>query len=105
MPRVLQGDPLYQNSLASPMDIAGRHMAGDDQTSSPRGRLRPPEERQDASIIHWCSAVFVGNTSTNWGLYPLHEPGLAIPFLAAAGRQGESILDPSLAVSRVHNEP
>jgi hypothetical protein len=102
MVRIAEGDLLYHNPLASPIDIAGWRMEGDGQTSFPRGRmrqesLRPPEDGQDANIVHWCPDVFPDNISISWDFYPLHEPGLAILFFAATGRKGESIFDPSLA--------
>jgi len=49
MTRSTEGDILYQNPLASAMDIAGWRMAGDGTTSFPQGRmrqesLRPPQD-------------------------------------------------------------
>jgi hypothetical protein len=99
---ILEGDILYQNPLASSLDIAGWRMEGDGTTSFPHGRmrqesLRPPEDGQDANIVHWCPEVFPDNIEISWDFWPLHEPGLAILFFAATGQQGESIFDPSLA--------
>ena len=102
MTQILEGDVLYQNPLASPMDIAGWRMEGDGATSFPQGRLRqeslrPPEDGQDANIVHGCPEVFPDQIAISWDFWPLHDPGLAILFFSASGCKGESIFDPSLA--------
>jgi len=102
MAQIAEGDILYQDPLASAMDIAGRRMEGDGTTSSPKGRmrqesLRPPEDGQDANIVHCWPEVFPGQIAISWDFWPLHDPGLAILLFAAAGRKGEGIFDPSLA--------
>lgn len=95
-------DLVYVNALVSPKDVAGFRMEGDGAVTFPRGRMRlegtrDPEEGQKANIVHWCDRDLPDNVAITWDFYPIHEPGLCILFFAATGRQGEDVLDPSLA--------
>ncbi|HSN11156.1 MAG TPA: DUF1961 family protein [Propionibacteriaceae bacterium] len=92
---------LYANSLATADDVAGFILEGDARVSFPEGRLRlessrPAEEGQASNIVFWCPEVFGDGIEVSWDFHPLHEPGLAIMFFAAAGRAGEDLFDPSL---------
>lgn len=96
---------VYENPLASVGDIEGWRMEGDGGVSFPRDRmrmesLRPPEDGQDANIVHWCSEAFPDNIAMSWDFWPLREPGLAMFFFAAVGRNGEDIFDESLTSRR-----
>ncbi|GAA2659294.1 DUF1961 family protein [Paractinoplanes durhamensis] len=89
---------LYHNRLGSAADIADFRMEGDGAVSFPRGRLRleslrPPEDGQDANIVLWCPADFGPDITVTWDFWPIREPGLAILFFHARGRNGESIFD------------
>ena len=89
---------LYHNGLASAADIADFRMEGDGVVSFPQGRLRlesrrPPEDGQDANIVLWCPRDFGPDITVTWDFWPIREPGLAILFVHARGRNGESIFD------------
>ncbi|GIM96275.1 DUF1961 family protein [Paractinoplanes toevensis] len=89
---------LYHNRLAEAADLADFRMEGDGAVSFPCGRLRlesrrPPEDGQDANIVLWCPADFGPNIVATWDFWPIREPGLAILFFHARGRDGESIFD------------
>ncbi|MFW5802528.1 MAG: DUF1961 family protein [Verrucomicrobiota bacterium] len=93
---------IYDNPLATPADIEGWRMEGDGVSSFPLGRMRmegtrDPEEGQAANIVHWCPEPLPDYIRISFDFYPIQEPGLCILFLAAKGRNGEDVLDPSLA--------
>jgi hypothetical protein len=95
-------DVIYENPLATPDDIAGWRMEGDGAVSFPLGRMRmentrDPQEGQAANIVHWCPEQVPDNVAISWDFYPIREPGLAILFFAATGRNGEDVLSPDLA--------
>lgn len=96
------GKLVYENPLASPDDIRGFRMEGDGVASFPLGRMRmegtrDPSEGQVANIVHWCDEELPDNVAISWDFYPVYEPGLCILFFAARGRNGEDVLDESLA--------
>jgi hypothetical protein len=96
------GERIYFNSLSNPADVAGWRMEGDGVVTFPVGRMRlestrDAKEGQAANVVFWCPQVFPDRISISWDFYPLYEPGLAILFFAAKGRNGQSVLDPSLA--------
>ena len=99
---------LYENPLATPADVAAFRMEGPGAVSFPRGRLRlestmnpgldsDTASNQKANLVFWCPTVFPDNIRISWEFTPLYEPGLAILFFAAAGRDGKDLFDPSLA--------
>lgn len=88
----------YHNPLASADDLQGFVLEGDGALSFPQGRLRleslrPPEDGQDANIVLWCPVDFDADFVAEWDFWPIREPGLAILFFAARGRQGEDLFD------------
>lgn len=99
---------LYENPLTGSGDVAGFRMEGPGTVSFPAGRLRvesavdpgPDTDReanQRANLVYWCPEVFPDNIEISWEFTPLHEPGLAILFFAAVGRDGLDLFDPALA--------
>ncbi|GAA3604708.1 YesU family protein [Nonomuraea rosea] len=93
---------LYRNPLAGPEDLEGFRMEGDGAVSFPQGRmrlesLRPPSEGQAANLVLWCPQEFPADVRIEWDFWPVREPGLAIMFFHARGRNGEDVLDPGLA--------
>ena len=93
---------IYQNPLACAADLNGFVAEGDAAWSFPRGAwriegLRDPGEGQAANVVNWCPEDFPDHIRISWDFRPIQEPGLAILFFAAKGRDGESVLDPSLA--------
>jgi hypothetical protein len=96
------GDLIYHNPLASEADIEGWRMEGDGGVSFPEGRmrmenLRDPSEGQKSNFVHWCPETFPDNVEIEWDFYQIREPGLAMLFFAAVGRNGEDVFDPALA--------
>jgi len=94
-------DLIYENGLADCGDIEGFAMEGPGLATFPMGRMRlesslAPSLEQKANLTFWCPQVFADNILIQWQFYPLVEPGLAIMFFSASGRNGESVLDPSL---------
>jgi len=102
------GDTLYENPLASPADIADFRMEGPGTASFPRGRMRlestldpgpdtDKETNQRANLVFWCPTVFPDNIEISWQFTPIYEPGLAILFFSAVGKEGKDLFDPSLS--------
>jgi hypothetical protein len=96
------GDLLYRNPLASPEDLIGFQVEGEVASSFPRGRwrlegIRDPSEGQASNLVVWCPQAFPDHIHISWQFQPLVEPGLSILFFAARGRQGQSVLDPTLS--------
>ncbi|WP_207756156.1 DUF1961 family protein [Nonomuraea cypriaca] len=93
---------IYQNALACREDLAGFRMEGDGATSFPQGRLRlesrrPPSDGQEANLVLWCPGEFPADVRIEWDFWPVREPGLAILFFHARGRDGADLFDPRLA--------
>ncbi|TDD10884.1 DUF1961 family protein [Nonomuraea deserti] len=93
---------LYRNALACQEDLAGFRMEGDGVTSFPRGRMRlesrrPPSDGQAANVVLWCPADLPADVRIEWDFLPIREPGLAIMFFHARGRNGADLFDPDLA--------
>jgi len=102
------GSLLYENPLATSDDLAGFRMEGPGTVSFPRRRMRlestldPGSDtdqaaNQRANLVCWCPKVFPDNIQITWEFTPLYEPGLAILFFAAVGKDGTDLFDPSLA--------
>ncbi|GAA4075786.1 DUF1961 family protein [Nonomuraea soli] len=88
----------YANPLAAPDDVKGFVLEGDGAITFPRGRmrlesLRPPEDGQDANIVLWSPHDFPADVTIEWNFWPVNEPGLAILFFHARGRNGEDLFD------------
>ncbi|WP_327580871.1 YesU family protein [Nonomuraea sp. NBC_00507] len=93
---------IYHNPLATPDDLEGFRMEGDGAVSFPQGRLRlesrrPASDGQAANLVLWCPEEFPADISVEWDFWPVREPGLAIMFFHARGRNGEDLFDPGLA--------
>ena len=95
----------YHNPLATPDDVRGFVMEGPGMASFPDGRMRlrsthklaEGEHPQVSNIVFWCPEVFPDHVRISWEFRPREEPGLAILFFSAAGRNGEDLFDPRLA--------
>jgi hypothetical protein len=93
---------LYENPLSGPKDTETFVMEGQGAVSFPMGRMRldhlaDPGEGQKANIVFWCPEVFPDHIAIEWEFWPIREPGLCILFFAAAGKEGENVLDPRLS--------
>ena len=92
---------IYNNPLASKSDIEGFVLEGTANISFPEGKLRMENglsaaQGQKANYVLWCPKDFPSNVYIEWEFQPLKEPGLAILFFAAKGRNGEDLFDESL---------
>jgi hypothetical protein len=93
---------IYRNALACPGDLDGFRMEGDGAVSFPLGRMRlesrrPPADGQAANLVLWCPEEFPAEVRIEWEFWPVREPGLAIMFFHARGRDGRDLFDPALA--------
>ncbi|WP_459190685.1 DUF1961 family protein [Halosimplex sp. J119] len=91
-------DRLYENPLGGPADVADFVLEGEAAVTFPRGRLRLESERPDGpQFVYWCPKSFPDGIAVSWEFWPVAGPGPSTFFLAAEGRGGEDLLDPSLA--------
>lgn len=93
---------IYENPLKSEKDIQGFVLEGSAKLTFPEGCLRMENaldagEGQKANYVLWCPEDFPSDLRIEWKFRPLKEPGLAILFFAAEGRNGEDLFAPSLA--------
>lgn len=102
------GAVLYENPLATLADVAAFRMEGPGTVSFPRGRLRlestadpgpdtDTDANQRANLVFWCPERFPDSIEISWEFTPLCEPGLAILFFAAVGKDNKDLFDVSLA--------
>ena len=104
---------LYRSALSAPADLAEWVIEGPAVSSFPTGRLRlesavdpaapahsvdPPDaaEERAGHFVAWLPVEHEGDVRVSWSFRPLREPGLAMIFWAARGRDGGSIHDASL---------
>jgi len=95
------GETIYHNPLGKPEDLADWRMEGPGATSFPMGRMRlestaDPELDQEANLVYRCPDELPDAVRISWDFRPICEPGLAISFFAARGREGQDLFDPSL---------
>lgn len=95
-------DLLYENPLAKPEDVADFVAEGSPVISFPMGAMRlengmSADQGQAANYLFWCPEIFPPDFVATWQFKPIREPGLAMFWMSAAGRNGEDLFDPSLA--------
>jgi len=95
-------ETLYANPLASETDVADWVREGQPVTRFKEGRMylsngMDPSEGQAANYLFWAPPVVSGSFRATWEFQPLEEPGLAMFWFCAAGRNGEDLFDPTLA--------
>lgn len=105
MSEFLPGQVIYENPLRCEEDLKGFVAEGDLRVTFPEGcmrieSVRDPNEGQAANYLFWCPEVFPDHIKIEWKFKPLNEPGLAMMFFAAKGKDGQSIFDPNLAVRK-----
>ena len=93
---------IYSNPLSSESDVKDFILEGSADISFVEGKMRmanilSPEEGQKANYVLWCPEVFPADVEISWSFRPIKEPGLAMMFFSAMGRNGKPITDPSLA--------
>ncbi len=94
---------LYKNALATEADIKDFRVEGPVAISFPRQALRlengverDPDKGVHGNFLFWCNEHFPDNIAIRWQFKPLTDNGLAMVWLAARGRKGEDLFDPSL---------
>lgn len=92
---------LYSSALDHSETLAGWTVEGPAKATFPQKRLRlesasEPAEGQAANFVIWLPVEHQGDVSISWDFRPLREPGLAMIFWAARGREGQSLHDPAL---------
>lgn len=93
---------IYENPLSCEEDIKDFVLEGSAKLSFPEGKLRmenalSAQEGQKANYVLWCPKDFPSDVRIEWKFRPLKEPGLAILFFSAKGREGGGIFDEALA--------
>ena len=96
------GELLYENPLDSPECVRDWTAEGSLIATFPGGRMRlenalDPELGQAANFLFWCPVVFPAEIRISWEFRPIREPGLAMLWFAAAGRDARDLFDPALA--------
>ena len=102
MPRFKATKTLYQNPLSSEADVADWIREGQPIVEFPDGKLQlsngiDPSHGQAANYLFWAPPVVEGSFRATWKFRPLEEPGLAMFWFCATGRNGEDLFDPALA--------
>ena len=92
---------IYENPLACENDVKSFVLEGSAKITFPEGKMRMEnaicaEAGQKANYVFWCDKSFPDNIRITWDFKPIKEPGLAILFFAAKGRNGEDLFDPAL---------
>ena len=93
---------IYENPLGSDKDLEGFILEGSAKISFHENAMRmenvlKPEEGQKANFVLWCPISFPSDIRMDWEFRPIKEPGLAMMFFAAKGRNGCELFDESLA--------
>lgn len=92
------GETLYKNPLSSHEDIEDwvieSSSEGHPAITFPHGRMRL---ESDVHFLLWCPQDFPDNIAVSWEFEPRRDDGLAMIWIAAKGRDGEDLFDPSLA--------
>ena len=97
------GRLIYENGLAQESDLEGFVLEGKAKTTFPEGRLRLENAEsaaagQKANYVLWCGETFPADFLMEISFRPIREPGLAMIFFAASGKNGEDLFDSGLAV-------
>ena len=97
----LTAEKIYDNPLSCGADTAGFVLEGSAKISFPGDCMRmenalSAENGQKANYVYWCPEDFPSDILVEWEFRPVKEPGLAILFFAARGRNGEDLFDPAL---------
>lgn len=92
---------IYENPLNTEACIKDYRLEGKAKISFKNNRLRLENEldaklEQKANYVLWSDKIFSENIMITWEFYPIKEPGLAMMFFAAQGKNGEDIFDKSL---------
>ena len=92
---------IYENKLSCQEELSGFVLEGDARMTFPNGRLclengMDPSNGQRANYVLWCPEEFPSDVLIEWEFLPVREPGLAMLFFAAKGKEGRDLFDESL---------
>ena len=92
---------LYENTLSEESDVVNWKAEGSPVCSFPQGHLRlengmDSSEGQAANYVLWCPLLFPEDIIVRWSFRPIHEPGLAMFWFRANGRNDRDLFDPGL---------
>lgn len=95
------GDLIYHNELSNPEALKDFCLEGQAVIHCDGGRMRlenavDEQLGQRANYVLWCKKVFPSDILLELDFRPIREPGLAMLFFAAAGREGRNLFDPEL---------
>lgn len=95
------GNCIYMNRLSCREELTGFVLEGDARMTFPNGRLclengMDPSNGQRANYVLWCPEEFPSDVLIEWEFLPIREPGLAMLFFAAKGKEGRDLFDESL---------
>ena len=98
----VRGALIYENLLSSPEAMKDFVLEGKALVSFPDGvmRLENAESAalgQKANYVLWCRKTFPADMLLEVDFRPVREPGLAMLFFSADGRNGKDLFDPALA--------
>ncbi len=98
----LRNNLIWENELSSPEAGEEFMLEGKALVRFEGGRLllenaESAEMGQKANYVLWCKRVFPSDLMLEVEFRPLREPGLAMLFFSAAGRDGRDLFDPSLS--------
>jgi len=93
---------IYENPLSSPESLRDFILEGKAQTHFPHQCLllenaESAQLGQKANYVLWCKQAFPADMLLTIDFHPVREPGLAMLFFSASGRDGRSLFDPSLS--------
>ena len=96
------GRLIYENAFAQPSDLTDWIMEGSPVTSFPQWCLRlengiDSTVGQAANYVMWCPQIFPSDIVVRWSFRPIQEPGLAMFWLRANGRDGKDLFNETLA--------
>ena len=96
------GQLIYENPLSCSADMEEFILEGKALLSFPEGCLRLENAEsadlgQKANYVLWLNRSFPADMLLEIDFKPLREPGLAMLFFSASGKDGRSLFDPSLS--------
>ena len=98
----MRGNLIYENALSCAGDLREFTLEGKALASFPHSRLQLENAEsaqlgQKANYVLWCKKAFPADMLLEIDFRPLREPGLAMLFFSASGRDGRDLFDPSLS--------
>ncbi len=92
---------VYDNKLSCKEDVADFVMEGNAYVYFENGKMRmknasDPSLGQKSNFVYWCPVEFGSDIMIEWDFKAIEDPGLAIMFFSARGKNGEDLFSDSL---------